>query len=55
MFELMRGDLARAAPNAFGLARLTREHDLPMWRGILRAETSGRFQAKNAGERSEFG
>ena len=27
MFELMRGDLARAAPNAFELARLAREHD----------------------------
>jgi len=32
MFELTRGDQARAAPNAFELARLTREHDLPMWR-----------------------
>ena len=30
-FELMRGDHARAAPNAFELARLGREHDLPMW------------------------
>ena len=29
MFELMRGDHARAAPNAFELARLVREHDLP--------------------------
>ena len=28
MFELMRGDPARAAPNAFELARLAREHDL---------------------------
>ena len=28
MFELMRGDHARAAPNAFELARLAREHDL---------------------------
>ena len=27
----MRGDHARAAPNAFELARLGREHDLPMW------------------------
>ena len=34
MFELMRGDLSRAAPNAFELARLTREHDLPMWRAF---------------------
>ena len=30
MFELMRGDLARAAPNAVELARLAREHDLPI-------------------------
>ena len=30
MFELMRGDHARAAPNAFELARLAREHDLPL-------------------------
>ena len=34
MFELMRGDLARAAPNAFELARLAREHDLPMCRAF---------------------
>ena len=32
MFELMRGDHPRAASNAFELARLAREHDLPMWR-----------------------
>ena len=30
-FELMRGDSARTAPNAFELARLAREHDLPVW------------------------
>jgi predicted ATPase len=34
LFELMRGDHARAAPNAFELARLAREHDLPMWRAF---------------------
>ena len=34
MFELMRGDHARAAPNAFELARLAREHDLPLWRAF---------------------
>ena len=34
LFELMRGDQARAAPNAFELARLAREHDLPMWRAF---------------------
>jgi len=28
----MRGDLSRAASNAADLARLTREHDLPLWR-----------------------
>jgi class 3 adenylate cyclase/tetratricopeptide (TPR) repeat protein len=30
LFELMRGEHARAAPNVFELVRLTREHDLPM-------------------------
>jgi class 3 adenylate cyclase/predicted ATPase len=46
MFELIRGDLARAAPNAVELARLAREHDLPMWRayavfleGLAKAES----------------
>ena len=34
LFELMRGDNARAAPNAFELARLAREHDLVMWRAL---------------------
>jgi predicted ATPase len=31
LFELMRGDHARAAPNALELARLAREHDLSMY------------------------
>jgi class 3 adenylate cyclase/predicted ATPase len=31
LFELMRGDLSRAAPNGAELARLARERDLPMW------------------------
>jgi predicted ATPase len=31
LFELMRGDFSRAARNAVELARLGREHDLPMW------------------------
>ena len=34
LFELMRGDSVRAAPNAFELARLAREHDLVMWRAL---------------------
>jgi class 3 adenylate cyclase/predicted ATPase len=34
MFELMRGDHARGAPHAFELARLAREHALPMWRAF---------------------
>ena len=34
MFEVMRGDRARAAPNALELARLAREHDLSMWRAF---------------------
>ena len=32
LFELMRGDRARAAANAFELARLAREYDLNLWR-----------------------
>ena len=46
MFELIRGDLERAAPNAVELGRLAREHDLPMWRayavfldGLVKAES----------------
>ena len=31
LFELMRGDPARAAPSTFELVRLAREHKLPMW------------------------
>ena len=34
MFELMRRDPARAAPNAFELARLAHEHDLNLWRAF---------------------
>ena len=34
LFELMRGDHARAAPNALKLARLAGEHDLPIWRAF---------------------
>ena len=30
LFELMRGERARVAPNVFELVRLAREHDLPM-------------------------
>jgi tetratricopeptide (TPR) repeat protein len=33
-FELMRGDLSRAARNGVELARLAREHDLPLWRVV---------------------
>ena len=32
MFDLMRGDRARAAENGSEAARLGREHDLPLWR-----------------------
>ena len=31
LFELMRGDHARGAPHAIELARLGRQHELPMW------------------------
>ncbi len=45
-FELMRGDISRAAQNAVEVARLAREHDLSLWRafgvfldGLARAES----------------
>jgi hypothetical protein len=50
LFELMRGNFSRAVPTAVELARLAREHDLPMWRvvgdfleGVVKGEinTSG--------------
>jgi predicted ATPase len=34
LFDLMRGDRARAAPNVSELARLAREHELPTWRAF---------------------
>jgi class 3 adenylate cyclase/predicted ATPase len=46
LFELMRGDVSRAAPNAAELVRLAREQDLPLWgaagvffEGLARAES----------------
>ena len=33
-FELMRGSLSHVALNAVELARIAREHDLPMWRAF---------------------
>ena len=40
LFELMRGDRTRAAPSTFELARLAREHELPMW-GSFRPVSQG--------------
>ena len=34
LFELVRGDLSRAASKAAELARLAREHDQPVWRAV---------------------
>jgi predicted ATPase len=34
LVELMRGNLSHAARNAVQLVRLTREHDLPLWRAL---------------------
>ena len=34
LFELMRGDRTRAAPNAFELGRLAREHELSMYGAV---------------------
>jgi class 3 adenylate cyclase/predicted ATPase len=49
VFERMRGNLPRAAQNAVELARLAREHDLPMYRafgvffeGLVTAESGAR-------------
>jgi hypothetical protein len=48
LFELMRGSLSHAAPNAVELVRIACEHDLPMWRafgvfleGVAMAERKG--------------
>ena len=59
MFELMRGDPPRCALNAPELARLTGEHDLPMWgawgvflEGLATAESgmvSGGLEAMRRG------
>ena len=50
LFELMRGDLSRAAQNAVELARLTGEHELQMWQafgvfleGVARPDSGGPF------------
>ncbi len=59
LLALMRGGASRAAENAVEFARLTREHDLPMWRafgvfleGLAVAETgalSGGLKAMRRG------
>jgi predicted ATPase len=52
LFELMRGSLSHTSPNAVELARIAREHDLPMWRafglfleGVATAEGRGLGEA----------
>ena len=42
MFELMRGDHSRAAPNALELARLARDHELPLCRASAFFSRAGR-------------
>jgi predicted ATPase len=52
LFEMMRGDPARAAPNAFELVRLADEHDLPMFRAFgvfLRGWVEGQRGSFDAG------
>ena len=34
LFELVRGNLSHAAPNAVEVARIAHEHNLPMWRAF---------------------
>ena len=55
LFELMRGDLSRAAQNAVELARLTGEHELPMWQafgvfleGVTRPDSGEPFDGLNS-------
>ena len=50
MFELMRGDSARAASKANGLTQLTRQHDLPHWGAVAGfLEGSASAQSGTAG------
>ena len=55
LFELMRGDPARAAPNAFELARLAREHDLVMWRALGRISSGLRDSGERRNRRGARG
>jgi predicted ATPase len=50
MFELMRGDRARAAENGSETAHLAREHDLPLWRAY-----GAFFEGLAAAERGALG
>jgi predicted ATPase len=50
MFDLMRGDRARAAANGSETARLAREHDLPLWRAY-----GAFFEGFEAAERGALG
>ena len=51
LFELMRGNLSHAAPNAVELARIAREHDLPMWRAFgLFLEGAATTEGRTLGE-----
>ena len=52
LFELMRGDHARVAPNAFELVRLAREHDLTMWRAFGVFLRVGRPRERRASRRA---
>ena len=51
LFALMRSDLSRAASNAAELARLTRQHDLALWRafGVFLEGLASAHQSITAG------
>ncbi len=51
MFEMMRGEFARAAPLAAALARLAREHDLRFWQAY--GEFSQGWARWRAGDRAD--
>jgi predicted ATPase len=52
LFDVMRGDRARASPSASELSRLAGEHDLPMWRAFgmfLEGWATGRSDEPGSG------
>jgi class 3 adenylate cyclase len=54
LFELIRGEVSRAVPNALELGRVAREHDLPLYRALAqfleawaKSRTAGSINARD--------